>query len=646
MEKDFSFERSAKEYVKLYITMLDGFHETLPAVVHDCRLPECRRPFGAVTSGSEVTLSFFVRSGRVSSAALILNGRERSEYRMRKSGDSYTVTINVPDEPQALRYVFKIGTKYGPRYLCPDWTGLQGSICREEREGFRLTVYRSDFETPEWFKSAIMYQIFPDRFGFSGKTKAKEGALYHKKLGRHIELHKSINEFVKDKPGKGEKEYLPNDFYGGTLSGIKKKLPYLKKLGITCLYLNPIVESCSNHRYDTANYMKVDPVLGTNEDFEKLCAEAEKYGIKIILDGVYSHTGADSIYFNKYSHYKSEGAFNSQESEYYPWYTFNEYPDKYQCWWGFKELPEVDERNKSWQDYIITGKDSVIKTWLSRGAAGWRLDVADELPDDVLELIRNTVKEQKPDAPLIGEVWEDCVTKCGPEGPRNYALGYSLDSVMNYPLRFALIEFIMGRKNAYSMAEFLTSQQMNYPRPLYYSLMNLVSSHDVDRIRNALSVNINLHDLSREDALKVKFSKTALNKALKLEKLAAAMQFALPGVPCIYYGDEQGMTGVCDPYNRAPFEESDDKNVKDLFEYYCSLTAMRKKSDVLIKGEARFIPVTEDVLIIFRYLEDEAVYAVINKGASDSRYEADLSDIGFGKIKGRTKGFSAEFIDI
>ena len=697
MEKDFSFERSAKTYTRLYIDMLDGFHETLPALVHDCRKGEYRSPFGAVTCGEKVTLSLKVISGKVNSASLVLLGtgipNGRTEKKLKPEKNRWSVTVQTPETPCALRYFFRIGTRYGDRFLCADRTGLNAALCREEGEGFRLTVYRPDFETPEWFRRSVMYQIFPDRFGFYGAATAKRGIAYHKNLGRRVELHESLDEPVKYRPGKGEDKYLPNDFYGGTFKGIQKKLPYLRDLGVTCLYLNPIAEAASNHRYDTADYLKPDPILGTVADFENLCKAAKKQGIRIILDGVYSHTGDDSRYFDRYGRYAAvpdpapaepsaaasvkssdadasaevsgavsagapeaaasmeapaaasvPGACRSAQSPYFPWYTFNSYPEEYRCWWNFRELPEVDERNSSWQEFIITGENSVMKTWMRRGAAGWRLDVADEIPDDVLSLMRLQVKKENPDAPIIGEVWEDCVSKTGPEGPRNYALGCSLDSVMNYPLRFALIEFLTGRRNAWSMAEFLTCQQMNYPRPLYYALMNLVSSHDVDRIRTALAADCNLHELTREVLAEMKFTEEALDRALELEKLAAVAQFVLPGVPCIYYGDEQEMTGTCDPFNRAPFAEAESRELRD---FYAGLAAKRKNEEALLSGEAAFYALSDDLLVILRYLPDgPAEYAILNRGDAEANYRADFSDRACGKVHGKIKGRSAKIVQI
>lgn len=208
-----------------------------------------------------------------------------------------------------------------------------------------------------------------------------------------------------------EGEYAPVDFYGGTLRGIADRLPYLQKLGVTVLYLNPIFESVSNHRYDTGDYRKVDPILGTNTDFKKLCAAAGACGIRIVLDGVFAHTGADSRYFNRFRHYPGCGAYNSSNSVYARWYDFAHYPNDYRCWWNFRDLPAINTANPDWRKYMITGEHSVVKAWLHDGASGWRLDVADELPDDVLRDLRTAAKQTDPDSVLLGEVWEDAVTK-------------------------------------------------------------------------------------------------------------------------------------------------------------------------------------------------------------------------------------------
>ena len=623
--------------------------DNLLCIEHDGSRKVFRDPPRALRCGEHVRISFRLLSGRIEGAELsVFSDKGRENFPMTKDERGlYSAVFCAPDEAQAMWYSIRLTASEGSYTICPDETGYCGEICGGERAGFRLTVFCRDFETPAWFRHAVMYQVFPDRFAFSDDDTAEKGVAYHRALGQTPELHASTDEPLRWQPRPGEKSYSPDDFYGGTLKGIENKLPYLKELGISCLYLNPIVEARSNHRYDTSDYGRVDPILGTNEDFEHLSAKAAECGIRIILDGVYSHTGADSIYFNRYGSYDSRGAYQGADSPYYDWYEFRSFPDDYRSWWGFADLPEVDECNPAWQKLIITGENSIVKSWLRRGASGWRLDVADELPDSVLALIRSAAKEEKADAPIIGEVWEDAVTKESYGGRRNYALGYSLDSVMNYPFRTAVMDFMHSRCDARSLRDFLISQRMNYPAPLYYSLMNLLGSHDVERLKSALATDVVIKSLPREEQVKLVFGKERLEKAVRLEKLCAALQFAIPGVPSIYYGDEQGMEGVGDPFNRAPFREGD----RVLHNYYVNLSALRNSDPVFAEGEVSYDAPSADILTIVRYYAGDhgatnSVYlTVINRG-EEADFFADLSCAGLGMHAGKIAAESAETIRI
>ena len=650
IDRKFLYTLQPRTYHVLHI--LDDCCWHVPALQHDSRKSEYRSPSGALPCGSRIRLAFRVLGGRPLSASLMLSSdSSREEYPMERQGNMYSVTLRLPDEPAAMWYSFKIETEEGTRWLCPDACGYLGGVYESEYSLFRLTVYKKDFETPDWFRGASMYQIFPDRFAFSRDGTAERGIEYHRSLGQTPELHKSPDEPVRYKARPFEKNYRPDDFYGGTFRGIEKRLDYIKSLGTDVIYLNPIFEASSNHRYDTADYMKADPVLGSNEDFRSLCRKAEKLGMRIMLDGVFSHTGADSRYFNRWGRYPQKGACQGTESEYYSWYDFRHFPDDYRCWWGFKDLPEVEERNPGWQDYVITGHDSVVKTWLRRGAAGWRLDVADELPDDALALIRTAAKEEKPDAVVLGEVWEDAVLKQSYGGRRNYALGYSLDSVMNYPFRSAVTDFIHGHINACGLRDFLISQQMNYPKPMYYCLMNLLGSHDVVRIRTAAAADVNFRSLSREQQLELEISDEALDEALEKEKICAAVQYAVPGVPSLYYGDEQGMCGVSDPFNRQCFRESD----CGLYEWYRGLGAFRRANPAMRTGAAAFIACSADVLLILRWNEkgrdafgnekgENVCLCAVNRGEHAEDFVCDLGCAGLGAYRGSIAARSAEYI--
>ena len=357
------------------------------------------------------------------------------------------------------------------------------------------------------------------------------------------------------------KTYDPIDFFGGTLEGIRQKLGYLASLGVEVLYLNPIFEARSNHRYDTADYEHIEPILGSDQDFCQLAAEARELGISIVLDAVLSHTGADSRYFNAAGHYAELGAAQGPASPYYGWFDF-EHPCEaapYRCWWGDPTLPEVEERNESWQRYIL-GQEGILARWLAAGARGYRLDVADEIPDEVLEGIRESIKSANPDAVVIGEVWEDATTKEGYGTPRTYALGRALDSVMNYPLRSALLGFALGTVDAYQLVTFLKLQQANYPAPMHACLMNLLSSHDVERMRSVLALGGAIKQLPRDGQVAAvdSIDADADARAAELQRMIVALLYALPGAPCVYYGDERGLQGGGDPFCRATFPWSDD----------------------------------------------------------------------------------------
>ncbi len=577
---------------------------------HDAYDSAFRSPTGAVEEGTEIAFSI-VSFGGLESAALCVYGDGFSEeIAMQRSGDRFTAHF-TPPSPAALFYKFRLDGGW----LCPSGDGHSSYLAAGEAEGFRLTVYKRGFKTPEWFCRSIMYQVFPDRFGFSDDGTAQAGIEYHRRLGQTPELHGSITEPVKWQPRSGERDYAPDDFYGGTLKGISAKLPYLRELGIGTLYLNPIVEARSNHRYDTSSYERVDPILGSVYDYVNLCGDAAGLGIRVINDGVFSHTGADSVYFDRFGSYGGTGAHASSSSPYYSWFDFRSYPDDYRCWWNFKDLPEVNEEDKGWQDYIIRSSDSIVKLWLRRGASGWRLDVADELPDDVLALIREAAKSEKPDCAVIGEVWEDAVLKVSYGHRRNYALGGALDSVMNYPFRAAVISFARGETDAFALRDFLLSQQHNYPKPMYMALMNLLSSHDVERLHSALGAEHMLKSLDRQSQAAFKLTPEQSEKADRLQRLCAAIQYCTPGVPCLYYGDEESLDGAGDPFNRAPFEPSG----KGLHNFYAELGRTRNGSEALLSGSAEFYAPSPDVLVILREAGSDRVLCVVNRGDGEFR---------------------------
>ena len=400
-----------------------------------------------------------------------------------------------------------------------------------------------------------------------------------------------------------------DSYYGGDFAGIQQKLPYLEELGVTCIYLNPIFEAHANHRYNTANYLKADPLLGTNEDFAALCAEAKKHGIRIILDGVFSHTGSDSLYFNREGRYGPGGAYRDRNSPYRSWYDFDSgYVGGYRSWWGFETLPEVNEETPSYVEFI-TGPGGVIDTWLRRGAAGFRLDVADELPDEFIEKVRAAVKRVSPEKFLLGEVWEDATTKFGFNKRRTYLLGKGLDSVMNYPFKNAVLDFVKGKPAEQAMTEILTICE-HYPAPAMDTALNFLSTHDTER---ALTVIADEPANGRGRAWQSGRCVTgdAYEEGLLRLRMAYAIIYTLPGVPCLYYGDEIAMQGYRDPFNRAFFRW--DAHEQRLRPVLAQLAQLRHTCEAFRTGQLRVLRAEGGILHYQRVGKVETAEIIVNR---------------------------------
>lgn len=462
----------------------------------------------------------------------------------------------------------------------------------EAGDRWQLTCTPADFTTPDWAKGAIIYQIFPDRFYKSGQPDLTG------KLGPYT-VHHDWNEDVDWAPNENG-EVLNNDFFGGNFRGITEKMDYIASLGTTILYLNPISKSFSNHRYDTGDYKVPDPMLGTAEDFSNLCQAAHDRGIKVILDGVYSHTGSHSTYFRS--------ACESPSSPYYSWYTFYQYPDSYNSWWGFDTLPTVNKDDPAFMDFIIDADDSVVAHWLALGADGFRLDVVDELPDTFVLRLKKRIRQIRPDALLIGEVWEDASNKTSYNIRRRYFVDGVLDSCMNYPFRTAIVQYLKGMDDGRQLQHTIMTIAENYPPQVLACNMNLLGTHDTPRILTAL---VDDFDGSRQEAAGRRLSEIQRQQAKELLLTAVFLQYTLPGCPSIYYGDEAGMEGHKDPFNRRtyPWEQED----TELIAYYRQLGALRKSSPVLQRGDIRFFHAADGKLGFYRQLEDQQVCVCINR---------------------------------
>lgn len=559
-------------------------------------LPFCSRntdyktPFGAVRAGETVTYRLLLHRDALCESAWMLLRRDdleepeqffltpaewAGEYRY------YEIRLTLDTGLYWYAFAYDGGTGY---HAITRFAGGNGYLS-DEGADWQQTVYDAGFSTPGWFSGGILYQIFPDRFAKSGDLTAERKTRFP---DRFVQTDPEAEPaWRQDVEAVEEGRFLGNDYYGGNLRGITGKLDYLASLGVSCLYLNPVFEAHSNHRYNTADYFRIDPFLGTKADLQELCAAAKARGIRVLLDGAFSHTGDDSLYFNRKGRYGTNGAYQSRDSEYYEWYKFEEWPEKYHSWWGIDTLPEVNEENPGFLEFVC-GEEGVLRYWMRQGVAGWRLDVADELPDSFLDRTRKAIKEEDPQALLLGEVWEDASNKISYGNRRRFLLGGQLDSVMNYPFRSAILEFLTAGQSMDFLDAVMTVLE-NYPKPAVDCLMNHIGTHDTARILTLLGgERADGRDRAWQSGRRMEAADRV--KAVRLLKIAAVLQYTLPGVPSLYYGDEAGMEGYGDPFNRGffPWEKED----RQLTDFYRRLGEIRRSSPAFCGGD--FLPVSSD----------------------------------------------------
>jgi len=562
-------------------------------ILFDSQKTEYKMPFGPLAEGQSCCLHIHIpRSVGAVKAECILDSEDGGvAVALQKEstrGDYEIWSGSFTLKPGLYFYFFKVHKPDGSFRLYK-----QGHDTNMEAgDRWQLTCTPSDFTTPDWAKGAVIYQVFPDRFCKFGDCDLGG------KLGPYT-VHKDWSEEVVWQPNE-KGEVLNNDFFGGNFRGIAEKMDYIASLGTTILYLNPIGKAFSNHRYDTADYKTPDPMLGTEADFKAMCEIAHGHGIKVILDGVFSHTGSRSTYF--------ESACKSKDSPYYCWYQFHHYPDKYESWWGFDTLPTVNKLAPAFMDYIFGSDDSVIAHWLGLGADGFRLDVADELPNEFIGALKKRLRQLRPDALLIGEVWEDASNKVAYGIRRRYFTDGVLDSCMNYPFRTAVLNFLQGKDNGSALAETVMSIAENYPPQVLACNMNLLGSHDTPRILTAL---VDDFDGSREAAAERKLSTESLKQAKEKLFTAAFLQYTLPGAPSIYYGDETGMEGHKDPFNRRTFPWGKEDPI--LLGLYRTLGNLRKNQSALQLGDIQFFQAGEGKLGFSRSYKGKSVKIYANQ---------------------------------
>ncbi len=552
---------------------------------------QCKSVIGAVPKSANCVLRVFT-DAKDCSLMISKDGDKPSSFNMKRIKNGFEISIK-PQNLGLYYYAFDLGDGNFIG-LGKDYTG----VIMDKPNFFQMLVFDENFTTPDFIKGGIIYQIFPDRFAISGEVKKLKNRVYHENLN-------DDPIFTPNAKGK----ILNNDFFGGNLKGITEKLEYLKSLSVSVIYLNPIFKSYSNHHYDTGDYMCIDPNLGDEGDLKALIDKADKFGIKIILDGVFSHTGDDSRYFNKYGRYDDIGAYQSKESPYYSWYNFEKFPNKYASWWGIDILPEVNEKNPAYNDFI-NGTGGVVEHYTELGIGGWRLDVADELPTAFLKNLRKAVKGKNPQAIVIGEVWEDATNKISYGERRSYFYGNQLDSIMNYVLKDAIVDYVKNgnlKRLSYSVKE----QVDHYPTEALHANMNLLATHDTYRLISSLG-DKNVDGKSRLIMSQAHLSDNEYATAENREKMATLLQYTLCGVPSIYYGDELGMEGYSDPLCRRFFGTG--KTSNDLPDWYKKLGEIRTKIPVFKDGEFNEIYARNGAYVYNRTDGENTVFVGVNNG--------------------------------
>lgn len=571
----------------------------------DSRSSASKTPFGAQPRGSELSFRLASDVPGLKRATLVVE-RRRLSGNQEQLGYEQLARIAMTPAPHGqgtgfsakyrfadigvYGYWFELETTEG-RYALQNnkdtvyWTREKGSmgaatverlpdnLARVRR--YRQTIYAPDFTVPGWARDVVYYYVFPERFRNGDETNDPRpggGRPQDRYQDRDVERHPRWNEKpFKPGTGDGSDALHNNDFFGGDLAGLTSKLGYIKSLGANAIYLTPVFRAPSNHKYDAADYKQIDPAFGSNDDFVRLCAEAAKLGIRVIPDTSLNHVGSDSPYFNRFGNFPAGGAFDNGRinptSPYASWFKFKPEetdPDKqYQGWVGVKDLPEIDKDSPSFRAYAYRDPDSVTNYWLDRGAAGWRMDVAPWVPDDFWREWRQAVKAKKPDALTVAETWFDA---------SKFLLGDMFDSTMNYIFRNAVLDYAAGKSARATYANLELIREA-YPPQALYALMNLLSTHDQPRA---------LHHFGyRDDG-----DAQALRQAKQRLRLAVFFQMTYPGSPTIYYGDEVGLGGGDDPYNRAPYPWADEGGQPDrtLLSDFRRLTRLRHELPVLRHG--------------------------------------------------------------
>ena len=552
-----------------------------------------KSPQGACRAGGEVC--YTLKISHIHSAdevfLILIDDLDNSVKRIKMpivsdADGCYTFKATLTYENAGLFwYYFEVRFKGGKYFLCKT-KSFDAEPTAEVRESWAQIVYKTEPKTNKAFQSGVMYHIFVDRFKKSGTVISKNSMVLRKDWGG--EITENSTDFIK----------INKECFGGNLQGITNKLDYIKKLGVSTIFLSPIFDAYSYHKYDVADFEHIDTMLGGEEAFDALIKTAKAQGINILLDGVFNHVGSDSIYFNKLNRFKSQGAYQSKQSKYYDWFTFEEFPDKYSSWWSIDTLPQFNESNVKLQEYMA-GVNGIITKYMKKGILGYRLDVADELTDPFLDKICKRTRVNKADAIILGEVWEDAATKIAYDKRRHYFSGVQLNSVMNYPLKNAILEFVC-KGNAEALQEAFYLIHDHYPLYVQRNLMNFLGTHDTKRILTVLD----------EAAKERGDNATAIN----MLKIASAIQYCAMGVPAVFYGDEVGVHGGEAPFCRVCFPwGAEDKNI---LAWYKKLGNLRS-GEIFAAGDCKVILAHSGVFIFERTYKKQRIIIAANSGQEE-----------------------------
>ena len=619
----------------------------------DSRSIAHKAPFGAVSAGSEVCYRLLAPVG-VTRATLVLETRtltgnqEVLDYTPWQRIDMAASAADGGrqrwaacarfDAPGIYGYHFVLDIG-GRQYVFQNnadtvfWTREAGTMGAGEIAAmptsarrirrYRQTVFAADFAVPAWARDVVWYYIFPDRFRNGNRANDPRPGRdrYH---DGSVEFHANWN----DKPwrpgtGDGSDALHNNDFFGGDLAGITEKLDDIADLGANAIYMTPIFRAASNHKYDTADYRSIDPAFGSDAEFDRLIAEAGRRGIRVVLDASLNHVGADSMYFDRYGNFGGKGAFAGGKpnpaSPYADWFRIDAAqtdPDKqYHGWGGVKDLPEIDKRSASFRDFAHRAPDSVMKRWLDRGTAGWRMDVAPWVPDDFWREWRREIKRHRPDALTVAETWFDA---------SKYFVGDMFDSTMNYIFRNAVLEYANGG-DATKLYANIELMREAYPPQAFYALMNLTSTHDQAR---------SLHVFGADAP---GGGEAALRLAKQRLRLATFFQMIFPGAPAVYYGDEVGVGGGDDPYNRGTYPWRDLGGVPDeaLRADFKRMIGWRREHAILRHGSIGApLHLDAHVIVLHRVLGGQHALVVMNNDTQPRKIDVTLpAGVAAGKFR-------------